>query len=175
MMQRLIEAGLVAPSSTAGGASLLLLAVIMSVDALCRSAGIALVGAFEVCGVLLGCLIFFSIGQTQQNRGHVAIESLVSYMPPRLRRIAEFVALAACFALSIVITYGVAADAITSYRKMEFQYGTLPFPLWPVKAIVAFGFLLLVLQQAVQLAHGFGVISGRIALVDEVRIPESSV
>ena len=58
---------------------------------------------------------------------------------------------------------------------MEFQYGTLPFPLWPVRAIVAFGFLLLVLQQAVQLVHGFGVITGRIAVANEVHIPESSV
>jgi TRAP-type C4-dicarboxylate transport system permease small subunit len=174
-MQKAVESGLVGPSSKLGGMSLLLLAVIISADAVCRSAGIALVGASEVSGVLLACLIFLSIGQTQQNRGHVAIEAIVSYMPPAVRRIAEFIALTACFILCIVITYGVTLETISSYQKMEYQYGTVPFPLWPVKVTVAFGFFVLVLQQAVQLVHEFGVITGRLAVVNEVRIPESSV
>ena len=169
-MQRLIDAFLVGPSSGVGLASLLLLAVIMTADAVCRGAGVALVGASEVSGVLLACLIFFSIGHVQRNNGHVAIEAVVAFMPPRIRRIAEFVTLIACFALSVVIVYGTILEAVSSHQKMEYQYGTLPFPLWPIKAIVAFGFLVLVIQQAVQLIQMFQVVSGRVQAPDDVRI-----
>ncbi len=88
--------------------------------------------------------------------------SIVPSIGPRSTRTA--------IALSLVIVYGSILEAVSSYQKMEYQYGTLPFPLWPIKAIVAFGFLVLVIQQAVQLLRMFAVMSGRVRATDEARI-----
>ena len=174
-MQKWLDRWLIRPSSFAGLTSLLLLAVIMTADAVSRSAGLALIGASEISGVLLASLIFLSLGQVQRNNGHVAIEAAVAYMPARIRRIAEFFTLLACFVVSILITYGTATEAILSYKNMEYQYGTVQFPLWPIKAIVSFGFMGLLVQQAVQLIQTFKVITGMVEAPHEVRIPESTI
>lgn len=174
-MQRLLDRFLIGPSSTAGLTSLLLLALIMTADAFCRAFGIALVGAAEISGVLLAALIFLSIGYVQKNRGHVAIEAVVTYMPPRIRRVAELFALVGCLVLSCLITYGTVLEAISSYQKMEYQYGSVPFPLWPIKAVVAFGFLVLVLQQAVQVVQMTLIALGRLPPLQEVHLAERTV
>lgn len=174
-MQKLFDAFLIGPSSTASGVSLLLLALIMTADAFCRAFGIALVGATEISGVLLAALIFLSIAQVQKNKGHVAIEAVVTYMPPKLRRIAGLLALAVCLALSCLITYGTVLEAVSSYQKMEYQYGSMPFPLWPIKAVVAFGFLVLVLVQAVQVGQMILIVLGRLPPLPEVHIAERTV
>ena len=175
-MQKWLDRWLIGPSSDIGLLSLLLLAVIMTADAVSRSAGFSLVGASEISGVLLASLIFFSIGNVQRSNGHVAIEAAVAYMPRKMRRIAEFLTLLACFVFSILISYGTAIEAFVSYKNMEYQYGTVQFPLWPINAIVTFGFIGLLIQQAVQLVQAFSVITGlTVDSKEEEYIPGSTV
>lgn len=144
-----------------GGIALILLALVVTADVTARAFGIPLVGAAEIGGVLLAMLVFLALGHTQAMRGHVAIEVLVSQFPRRLRRLADIASLLVCLAIGIVLTDATARGAWDSYADQEFQFGTVQFPLWPVKAVVALGLGLLTLQFAAQAWHSALVLAGR--------------
>ncbi len=150
MLDRIARA-LVEPASIVGGIALMLLALVVTADVAARAAGFALVGAAEAGGVLLALLVFLAIAHTQRIRGHVAIEALVVLLPPTLRRCAEAVSLALCLAFAVVLAVTTAGAAWHSYQSMEFQVGTLPFPIWPVRSVIALGFVLFALQLLVHL------------------------
>lgn len=144
-----------------GGIALILLALVVTTDVAARAAGFALVGAAEVGSVLLAMLVFLALGHTQASRGHVAIEVLVTLFPARLRRLADIVSLLVCVGIGGVLTESTARGAWQSYADMEFQFGTVQFPLWPVKGVVALGLGLLTLQFAVQAWQSALVLAGR--------------
>ncbi len=144
-----------------GGLALILLALVVTADVAARAVGIPLVGAAEIGGILLAMLVFLSLGHTQAMRGHVAIEVLVTMFPPRLRRLADIVSLLVCLAIGIVLTDATTRGAWDSYADQEFQFGTIQFPLWPIKSVVALGLGLLTLQFAVQVWHSALILAGR--------------
>lgn len=144
-----------------GGIALILLALVVTADVVARAAGFALVGAAEIGGVLLAMLVFLALGHTQALRGHVAIEVLVTMFAPRLRRLADVASLLVCCAIGVVLTQSTARGAWESYTDMEFQFGTVQFPLWPIKGVVALGLGLLTLQFAIQAWHSALVLAGR--------------
>lgn len=146
-----ITGRLVAPASLLGGIALILLALVVTADVAARALGFALVGAAEAGGVLLALLVFLVIAWTQRQRGHVAIEVVVSMMPPVLQRWADALSLLICLAFTLVLAITTGRAAWESYQAMEFQVGTLPFPLWPVRLVIAIGFALFVLQLLAQL------------------------
>lgn len=144
-----------------GGLALILLALVVTADVVARTAGIALVGAAEVGGVLLAMLVFLALGHTQAMRGHVAIEVLVTMFPPRLRRLTDIISLLVCAGIGLVLTDATVRGAWDSYADQEFQFGTIQFPLWPIKSVVALGLGLLTLQFAVQAWQSAMVLAGR--------------
>ncbi|MGE0796916.1 MAG: TRAP transporter small permease subunit [Lautropia sp.] len=159
-----------------GGAALLCLAVVIACDAVARAFRIQLVGASEIGGVMLAALIFLCVADTQRLRGHVAIEALVSYYPPRLRRAAELFGLACCLAFTTLLAWGSVLATVDSIEKQEFQFGTVPFPLWPIKAVIAIGFLLLCAQLAVHVVRDALVLAGRIDPAGEqTALPQTTV
>jgi len=139
------------PAGTFGGIALVLLAVVVTADVVARALGFALVGAAEIGGILLALLVFLPLAYTQYLRGHVTIEVLVSIFPRKLRQWADVTSLLLCLGFSILLVIGSGDNAWESYERQEFQFGTMPFPLWPVKAVVAVGLLLLSVQIALQL------------------------
>jgi TRAP-type C4-dicarboxylate transport system permease small subunit len=173
---RFVENVLVRTAGTLGGLALLLLAVVITCDALARAFQVQLVGASEIGGVMLAALIFLCIADTQRMRGHVAIEALVTYYPPRLRRAAELVGLVCCLAFTTLLAWGSILATADSIAKQEFQFGTVQFPLWPVKAVIAVGFLLLCAQLALQVVRDALVLAGRIDHPGEaIVLPQTTV
>ena len=155
MLDRAVRA-LVEPASIVGGLALMPLALVVTADVVARAAGFALVGAAEAGGVLLALLVFLVIAHTQRRRGHVAIEALVVMLPPAVRRWADVISLALCLGFTALLAVTTTGLAWHSYQSMEFQVGTLPFPLWPVRAVIALGFVLFGLQLLVHLLAALG-------------------
>ncbi|MFC3229332.1 TRAP transporter small permease subunit [Marinibaculum pumilum] len=155
MLDRVVRA-LVEPASIVGGIALMLLALVVTADVVARAAGFALVGAAEAGGVLLALLVFLVIAYTQRQRGHVAIEALVVMLPSVVRRWADVISLALCLGFTVLLAVTTIGAAWHSYQSMEFQVGTLPFPIWPVRAVIALGFVLFGLQLLVHLLAALG-------------------
>ncbi len=146
-----LERAIILPSGIAGGIALILLSAIVTGEVILRAMGIAVIGANETGGVLLALLIFLAVGYTQSIGGHVSIEAVVNLFPPKLRLVSETMSNLICGAFSLVLAWTSAEEAYISHQRMEYQFGTMEFPLWPVKAVIAFGFALLVLAYACSL------------------------
>lgn len=142
------------PVSSFGAVALLLLGLVVTFEVILRALGIAIVGAVEVSEVLLALLVFAALAFTQSENGHVAMEALVAQATPGYRRVARVISLTVCAVTAAIMTWGAALQAIRSFQAKEFQFGTVQFPLWPTKAVVAVGLGLMALELLFQVASG---------------------
>jgi len=146
-----LERAIILPSSLAGGIALIMLSVIVTGEVILRAMGIAVVGASEIGGVLLALLIFLAVAYTQSIGGHVSIEAVVNIFPPKMKLVCEALSNLVCGGFSLVLAWTSVEETYVSHMRMEYQFGTMEFPLWPVKAVIAFGMILLVLAYACSL------------------------
>lgn len=123
-----------------------MLAVVASV--VLPPAGLAFVGVEEIVSWCTAIAIAFSIAYTQQKRGHVALDLLVSRLPRRAR--------AAVAALVDLV--GAALFALTSWKLVEHAQAlaasgsaseTLRTPFYPFVLATALGTALLALTLVV--------------------------
>lgn len=134
--------------------SLLLLAAVVIVDVVGRAFNSPLSSASDIGSMLMVALIFFAIAGTQVEKDHVSMDALVAAFPGRLRRFTDKASLIVCLCVGGYLAYGTVIAAHRSFLRKEMALGALQLPLWPAKAIIAFG---LCLYSLVILAQIFGV------------------
>jgi TRAP-type C4-dicarboxylate transport system permease small subunit len=113
----------------------------------------SIVGASETASVFLVFLVFLGLGYTQRQDGHVSMEAVQSRLSPRTQAVSRVLTLLICFCMSVLLIYGTAGEAWNSYVTGEYQFGTVRYPFWPMKFGITWGFILLALQQLVDLAR----------------------
>lgn len=155
-----VERRLIRPAGRLGAVALILLAFVVGADVLVRSLGLAVAGGVEVSEVLLVVLVFLSLAQAQSLGHHIGIETVVVRFPAFTRSLAHLISLLVCGALTTLLFYGTTLAAFESYATGEFQFGTLRFPLWPSKAVVATGFGLLLIELFLQFIVGLVRLAG---------------
>lgn len=134
--------------------SLLLLAGLVIVDVVGRAFSAPLSSGSDIGAMLMVALIFFAIAGTQVEKDHVSMDALVAAFPNRLRRLADKASLIVCLVVGGYLAYGTVIAAHRSLLRGEMALGALQLPLWPAKAMIAFG---LCLYSLVILAQVFGV------------------
>lgn len=150
----------VRPVGVLGVLSLLLLALVIFAAVVARQAGISIIGADETGQLLLVFMVFLSMTVTHAQKGNVRMEALVSLLPPGARRVADLVSLLACLVLVLLLLHGTSLQAWSAYVDGEYQYGTMKFPLWPAKVVIAFGFLLFTIQLLLDLKASLAGLRG---------------
>lgn len=155
-MKRLFETVVLRTAGSIAALGLLAMALVVTGDVVLRGFGIALVGSVEVTGILLAMLVFAGVAFAQASDGHVTMDAFVNAMPTIYRRWARIVSLFLCAAICGLLTWGAASEAYDSYVAREFQFGTMHFPLWPTKAVVALGLGLLAIELLLQAVAALG-------------------
>jgi TRAP-type C4-dicarboxylate transport system permease small subunit len=105
-----------------------------------------LTGTLEFTESLLVLIIFLSVALTQYDGGHIRVILLTR----RLKQPWSHVLSVACM-LAGAFFFGWCAIAAWNFAYQawtfnEQEWGTVVFPLWPVKFVVFFGILLLAIQ-----------------------------
>lgn len=103
-------------------------------------------GAFELTESALPLMIFLALALTQHQGGHIRVVLLTQSMPPRLARALEVAAAllgAAFFAWCAWAAWGF---AMKSLAINEQEWGSIRFPIYPVKFAICFGLTLLSIQ-----------------------------
>lgn len=103
-------------------------------------------GAFEVTQSMLTVLVFLSLAFTQFHDQHIRVVLIADRLPAGLRthlRVATLLLGAVFFAWC---TWGTWGFAMESYRIGEEEWGSIRYPIWPIKFVVCFGLLLLAIQ-----------------------------
>lgn len=134
--------------------SLIALATIVIADVIGRAFDAPLSSGSDIGAMLMVALIFFAIAGTQVDKDHVSMDALVAAFPPRLRRLTDRVNLFVCVLVGGYLGYGTIRAAVKSFNGGEMALGALQLPLWPAKALIAFGICLYTLVLVAQL---FGI------------------
>ncbi len=95
---------------------------------------------------MLTVLIFLSLALTHFEGGHIRVVLLTHRMPRGFRKAANLFALLAgalFFAWCAQVAWGY---TMKSYLINEQQWGTVRYPLYPIKFVVFFGLTLLAIQ-----------------------------
>ncbi len=141
--------------SLAAGLTLFAMMMVTVIDVATRFAGRPLLGFFEVTSLLLVCLVFLGLAQTQAIKGNVNVEVFVARLPVRLRGLIDLFINLCCLGLSALMGYQSWLQSLDILANHQVT-GTLFIPYYPFYLIVVFGFLLLSLVFVVDIAHSVG-------------------
>jgi len=114
-------------------------------------------GATESVELLLACLIFFGLAAAQQTKQHYMVELVVVRLSPRVQAILAGLTLLMSAGVTALLCWYSVGQALTSFRMDEVGFGTVAFPLWPARSIVAFGLGLFSLQYIIQVLRLCGL------------------
>jgi TRAP-type C4-dicarboxylate transport system permease small subunit len=103
-------------------------------------------GTLEITESLLVIIILMALALTQFHDGHIRVTILTRRMPPALGRLAAIFALILGAAFFAWCSYASWKFAYQSYTVNEAEWGSITFPLYPIKFIVFFGIILLAIQ-----------------------------
>lgn len=135
-----------------GNLALLLIMFGVSADALLRYAlNRPITGTLEGVELLLVFAVFLGLARTQAERGHIAVGILTERLSGRPRAALE--ALTALLGLLLfgAVTWATGAMALRSWRMGEYSAGLIAFPIYPSRALVTLGSLLLSVQLLLEL------------------------
>lgn len=105
-----------------------------------------ILGTVEISAYLLVIFGYTGMAWTQSQKGHIIIELVTEKLSERTNHILRIISYILSLVVFALITWQTSIAFWKSFRMMEVRWGALPLPLWPVKALVAFGSLILCLQ-----------------------------
>jgi TRAP-type C4-dicarboxylate transport system permease small subunit len=103
-------------------------------------------GTLEITESLLVIIIFLSLAMTQYDGGHIRVTILTRRLPRRLARAATVFAMIFGAAFFTWCAYAAWRFAVQSWSFNEHEWGTVVFPLYPMKFIVFAGIAMLAFQ-----------------------------
>jgi TRAP-type C4-dicarboxylate transport system permease small subunit len=110
-------------------------------------------GTLEITESTMVLVVFGALAYTQSKRGHIRVEILYNFGSPRVRAALDAVThLIALIYFGFLFWLG-AQEAIYSWGISEATMGTVRFPLFPARLILAIGCALLLLQLVLDLLH----------------------
>jgi TRAP-type mannitol/chloroaromatic compound transport system permease small subunit len=108
--------------------------------------------AFELTVFLYGVHFSFALSYAHKHNTHVAIDVLESRLKPRSRLILRIITNAVLFIPSIgLLTYYVCILAINSWQQWEHASSSWAPAIYPLKSLMAIGFILFFLQGLAKL------------------------
>jgi TRAP-type C4-dicarboxylate transport system permease small subunit len=105
-----------------------------------------LTGTLEFTESLLVIIIFLSLALTQYDGGHIRVTLLTRRLPKALAQAATVFCMLAGCAFFAWCSYAAWKFALQSWSFKEQEWGTVVFPLYPVKFVVFVGLLTLAIQ-----------------------------
>ena len=103
-------------------------------------------GTLEFTESLLVLIIFLSVALTQYDGGHIRVTLLTRRLPTGWAHAVNIFCMLCGAAFFAWCAYAAWRFAAQSYSFDEQEWGTVVFPLWPVKFVVFAGILMLAVQ-----------------------------
>ncbi len=103
-------------------------------------------GTLEFTELLLVLVIFLSVALTQFDGGHIRVTLLTRRMPKAWAQVLNVLCMLVGAAFFTWCAYAAWRFALQSWSFKEQEWGTVVFPLYPVKFVVFVGLLMLAIQ-----------------------------
>ena len=161
LVRRRIGGLLYACGLTAGIITFLVMCLVVANAVLRYFLNAPISGAFEITESALPLLIFLSLALTQYEGGHIHVVLVTQNFSPRWQCIAKFAAMVLGALFFAWCAYAAWGFAMKSLAMNEQEWGTVRFPIYPVKFVIFFGLALLTLQfvlDAIAVAIGLPLV-----------------
>ena len=108
--------------------------------------------AFELTVFLYGIHFCFALSYAHKHNTHVAIDVLEARLPPKARLILRIITNLTLFIPAIgLLTLYICILAINSWQQLEHASSSWAPPIYPLKTLMAVGFILFFLQGVAKL------------------------
>jgi len=97
---------------------------------------------------LMLAIVFSTIAKVQMEGGHIRAEIAASVLPVKAVRVLDVIALLIAFGLWAVMTWALAANALTSIQIWEYEQGFIKYPVFVARIMATIGAFLLSLEFA---------------------------
>jgi TRAP-type C4-dicarboxylate transport system permease small subunit len=103
-------------------------------------------GTLEVTESTMVLIVFGALAYTQSTRGHIRVEIVYNYCSPRGKAVMDTVTHTVAFVYFALVFWLGAGEAMYSWELGEATMGTVRFPLYPARFLLAAGTFLLLLM-----------------------------
>ncbi|MGH8696381.1 MAG: TRAP transporter small permease subunit, partial [Burkholderiales bacterium] len=97
-----------------------------------------------------------ALAYTQERRGHIRVELLYAQAGPRGKSFMEVVTHVVAFAFFALLAWQAIGELGYSWEIREATMGTVRFPLYPARALLVLGAVLLLLRLALDIVADLG-------------------
>lgn len=134
------------------GALTLMMSLVFA-DVILRPMGFPIVGSYEISGLLGGVAISFALAKVTREKGHVAVELLMSRTRPSIRLVINKITQALSLILFALISWQSAKYARALWESGEVTM-TIGLPFYPVVYGIAVTSAVVALVIAIDLFRG---------------------
>ncbi len=146
-----------------GGVALVAMVAIACGNMFFRVIWVPIKGTYELVGFLGAIVTSFALGYTQAQKGHIAVDIVVSRYPKRLQSVVEALNNLICSLFFGIIAWQTGKWATTLWRTGEVSE-TLRIQFYPFTYGVAFGCGVLALVLFIDFLQSLTTSIGRVAL-----------
>lgn len=118
--------------------------------------GRSVAGAYEVVMYSMVVVAFLSFANTELARGHIAVEFVVERLSERRRKALELVMLLLATGFVVILLWQSVEVASHSFAIREATFGSMWFPVWPLRIMVIVGLGGLTIQLLASIASVCG-------------------
>jgi TRAP-type C4-dicarboxylate transport system permease small subunit len=139
------------PLSFAGALVLFAMMLLTTCDVIGRYIFNApLLGTFELTEFMMVCLVFFALAYTQSQKGHIAVDIVVSHFPENIQNAIEILNYLITLFVLVLITW-MSIERGFEVKSVNEVSGTLQIPVYPFVFCVALGSAAMGLETLVNL------------------------
>lgn len=146
LLRRRYGALLYACGMIAGLVTFLMMLLVVANALLRFGINMPIAGTLEITESMLTTLIFLSLALTQYEGGHIHVVLVTKQLPVSLQRFTRLIAMGLGLMFFAWCTYAAWGFALKSWMIDEHEWGSIQYPLYPVKFVVFIGLLLLTIQ-----------------------------
>jgi len=149
-------------SHLSAGWLIILLMALVAIDVAYRYiVNKSIAGAYSLSELVMVGICFLSMAYTQKVKGHVAVDFVVHRLKGRVSQFMECISSLLSLMISSLVFYRSATEAHLAVKIRLVTSGIVEWPAWPLKIVVAFGFLMLSIRIAIQLNQQIQLIIGK--------------
>jgi TRAP-type C4-dicarboxylate transport system permease small subunit len=116
--------------------------------------GSSITGAIELTGLILVVLVTFAIVHAELRSGHIGITFVVDRLSPRVQRVVDAFSTTLAVASAALMGWASLPIVQMSIARGQIHSLQLPVKIWPYRAALSIGFLLLALALARRYRYG---------------------
>lgn len=103
-------------------------------------------GASEFAVTSMVVVIYFGLMSAQRNSRNFRVDMLIRVLPPGVQQALEVLWRLPVLVVFVVLTWLSTREAVIATQMGEASFGTIAFPIWPSRILLAAGLAALTLQ-----------------------------